>query len=154
MILADDVAAGDIKTTGTGQGEASADIVLNEQPKPDKTDPNPESDRHLLVRVLSADSLTEPAASAGVYTVPNPPQRDMRINKLHITSNCVSPAFKILLVPYKEGQALPTTAWNASHTAATITWPDQTDTVTFGSGSDGRTAVRITRGGEELVDIR
>ena len=154
MILADDVVLGSVKTTDTKPGEASADIVLNEQPKPDKTNPTPEADRHLLVRVLSADSLTDPAATAGFYNIPNPPGKDWQINKLHVTSTSVSPGFKMLLFAYKDGEALPTTTWNANHTSVTVAWPDQTDVITFHPSPDGRSLFQITRGGQELVSLK
>jgi hypothetical protein len=152
MILADDVVMGSVTTTNKTEGQASADIVLNEQPKPDKTNPKPETDRHLLVRVLSANSLTEPAANAGFYNIANPPNKDWQINKLHITSNSVSPAYKLLLFSYKDGEALPTTTWSADHTTATVSWPDQTDQLTFTPGSDGRTRIKIVRNGTELMN--
>jgi hypothetical protein len=154
MILDDDLSLGSIKTTSTDAGKASADIIIDEHQKPAKgTTTPPANDRHLLVRVLSANSLTEPAGSVGVMAVPNPPQRDMQINKLHVTSRSVSPEFKILLFPFRNGEALPTTTWNADHSVATIAWADQTDTVTFTPGKDGRTLFTITRQGKELVSL-
>ncbi len=154
MILPDDVVGGAITTTSTTAGQASADITLNEAPKPDKADPAPETDRHLLVRVLSANALTDPPANVGFYALPNPPRRDLQLNKLHITGHCVSPAYKILLFPYRDGETLPTTTWNSQHTAVTVAWPDQTDTITFADGKDGRTRMQITRGGSDLLNLK
>ena len=155
MILADDLTLGSCKTTDVTAGKAQADIVLDENLKPEKGSTNaPVNDRHLLVRVLSASSLTEPAASVGVMSVPNPPQRDMQINKLHITSQSVSPEFKIMLFPFRKGDALPTTTWNESHSVATISWPDQTDTISFTPDPDGHTRVKIDRDGNALLGQR
>ena len=154
MILDDDLSLGSIKTTSTEAGKASADIIIDEHQKPEKgaTKP-PVNDRHMLVRVLSASSLTEPAGSVGMMAVPNPPQRDMQINKLHVTSHSVSPEYKILLFPFRSGQPLPITTWNADHSVMTIAWPDQTDIITFTPGKDGRTRFSITRQGKELVSL-
>ena len=105
------------------------------------------------MRVLSANSLTEPAGSVGLMSVPNPPQRDMQINKLHITSRSVSPEFKVLLFPFRDGQALPSTTWSDDHTVLTVSWPDQTDTIRFSSAKDGRTHLKISRGGKEVVAL-
>ncbi len=141
--------------TSNEPGKASADITLNEEPKPDKDNPTPEKDRHLLVRVLSADSLTNPPANVGFYPIANPPNvKDWNINKLHITSDSVSPAFKMLLYSYKEGQPLPTTTWNAGHTEVIVSWPDQSDTIAFNNSADGRTLMQITRNGQKLVTLK
>jgi hypothetical protein len=104
--------------------------------------------------VLSADSLTDPPATAGFYNIPNPPNKDWQINKLHITSNCVSPAFKMLLFAYKDGQALPATKWDAGHTTVTVSWPDQTDAITFTNNADGRALVHIVRNNTDLVNLK
>jgi hypothetical protein len=86
--------------------------------------------------------------------VPNPPQRDMQINKLHVTSHSVSPEFKILLFPFRNGEALPTTTWNTDHSAITIAWPDQSDVITFSPDTNGRTLINIKRDGAELIGLK
>jgi hypothetical protein len=65
----------------------------------------------------------------------------------------VSPEFKILLFPFRNGEALPTTTWNTDHSVATIEWADQTDAITFTSGKDGRTHISVSRKGKELVSL-
>jgi len=60
---------------------------------------------------------------------------------------------KILLFPFRSGQPLPITTWNADHSVVTIAWPDQTDMITFTPGKDGRTRFSITRQGKELVSL-
>jgi len=76
--------------------------------------------RHLLVRVLNAAKLSDKSVFVGKLSVPNPPQRNMEVNKLHIISQSVSPDFKMLLFPYKSGESLPTTTWNADRAAVTL----------------------------------
>jgi hypothetical protein len=110
-----------------------------------------EKDRHLLVRVLAAAALdATKVASIEVMPMPNPPQKDMQINKLHITSHSISPDFKILLFPYRDGKPLPTTTWSSDSLTVTISCPDQKDQVTFTPSKDGRTRLKIVRGGETV----
>jgi hypothetical protein len=154
MILPDDVVLGSATATSTTANAAGADITLNENPKPDpKATAPPETDRHLLVRVLSASQLTDPPAVVDTLTLPNPPQRNMEIPKLHVTSDSVSPDFKMLLFSYKEGDTLPTTTWSADHKSVTIAWPDQSDVVTLTPGADGRTHITVVRGGATLAAV-
>ena len=154
MILADDLTLGSSKVTGAAD-RPQADVILNESPKADpKATAAPETDRHLLVRVLAAAQLDpNQFATVGAMSVPNPPQKEMRINKLHITSQSVSPEFKMLLYPFKEGQPLPVTTWSADHRAVVIAWPDQSDKVTFLPGKDGRTRIGISRNGSEVISV-
>ncbi len=121
MVLADDLSLGSVKSTGDAS-LPQADIVLDVNPNvPGKKGDEGQKDLHLLVRVLSAAALdASKVASVDVMPVPNPPQKDMQINKLHITSQSVSPDFKILLFPYREGQPLPATTWSTDHTTATV----------------------------------
>jgi hypothetical protein len=154
MILADDLTLGSAKVTGDA-AQPQADVILNENPEPDpKAATPPETHRHLLIRVLTASKL-DPAQFANVtwMSVPNPPQKEMRINKLHITSQSVSPDFKMLLFPFKDGQPLPSTAWSADHQRVAIVWPDQTDVIAFTPGADGRTRVKILRNGNQLISV-
>ncbi len=123
MILADDLALGSAKSTGDAT-HPQADIVLDEKPKPPaKGQPAPSADRHLLIRVLEAAQLDATApATVDTLSVPNPPQKDMQITKLHIPSQAVSADFKLLLLPYRDGQPLPQTTWSADHLGVTVAW--------------------------------
>lgn len=155
MILADDLTLGSAQLT-EDTVHPQADIILNENLKPDPKSPTPPpaNDRHLLVRVLQANQLDSQApATVGFFSVPNPPLKNMQINKLHITSNCVSPDFKMLLFPYRDGQPLPKTSWSDNHLTLTVAWPDQSDQITFSPGADGRTRLKIVRGGNELINL-
>jgi len=155
MALPDDVVLGSAKVNSTEANTSEADVILNESAKPDPKSSMPsDKPRHLLVRVLNAAKLSDKSVFVGKLSVPNPPQRNMEVNKLHIISQSVSPDFKMLLFPYKSGESLPTTTWNADRAAVTIAWPDQTDVVTFANGEDGRTHLKIERDGKELVDVR
>ena len=88
--------------------DAPNDIVLAEQQPPAS------GARFLLVRILNAEGR-DPAAPPAVetFTLPNPPQKDITMHRLNITSRAVAPDFKTLLFPYRTGQEQPKTAWNA-----------------------------------------
>ena len=154
MVLADDLVLGSVKMTDSAAGRATCDIIIDEKPKQTKDEPAPANDRHLLVRVLSAQALKENAATVDTIPFPNPPQRDMKVNKLRVFSHSISPDFKLLLFPYRDGTALPLTTWNANHTAVTIAWKDQTDTITFTQSKTGRSLLQIVRDGREIVAVR
>ena len=46
-------------------------------------------------------------------------------------NDVIEPDYMILMVPFSNGDALPVTAWNGSHTALTVTIGSQIDTITF-----------------------
>ena len=127
-------------------GASPADVILAEKQPPAA------GARFLLVRVLNAEDL-DPAAPPAIdtFVLPNPPQRDITMHRLNVTSHAVAPDFKTLLFPYREGQEQPKTTWNAGKTVLTVAWSDQKDTVTFAKGADGRTRVTIARGGKQIV---
>ena len=153
MILENDLKLGSAKATQNTPGTAGADIVIDEAQKANKDNPAPANDRHLLVRVLSAASLKDPVATVETIPFPNPPNPDMQVNKLRVFSHSMSPDFKFLLFPYRDGMALPLTTWNANHTAVTIAWKDQTDTITFTQGKTGRSLLQIVRDGHEIATV-
>ena len=152
MVLDDDLALGSSKLiAATGNG-SQAEAILNENPKPDaKAATPPETDRHLLVRAFSDGPLTDKSIAVDILKLPNPPQRDMEINKFHLVSDGVSPGFKVLLFPFKDGQPLPRTTLSADRRTLMVVWPDQTDTVTFTAGEDGRTRVSISRANSPII---
>lgn len=154
MTLAPDVALGSVRVTSLLPDAAEADIILTENEKPDLRNALPSAKRrHLLVRVLDAAHLGEAPVVVERVAVPNPPQPDVSLNRFHLTSEAVSPGFKLLLFPHTDGQSLPVTKWNEKRDQLSITWPDQTDTVSFTSGSDGRTRVELRREGSESVTL-
>ena len=153
MILADDLVLGTSRVLGTTPAGSQAEAILNENPKPDPKSSAPmQTDRHLLVRAFSEDPLTDKSVSVGILKLPNPPQHDMEINKFHLTSDGVSPGFKVLLFPYRDGQPVPTTTLAADRRTLTVAWPDQVDIVKFTSGEGGRTRVSVSRGNQEIAN--
>lgn len=65
--------------------------------------------------------------------------------RLVIPSWSVSPEYKILLLPYRHGDELPTTRWNHDGTQLTVEWTDQRDLWVFKVDADGRTHVHLRR---------
>jgi hypothetical protein len=145
MTLADDVTLASAGKTG----DRSADVVLTESKPADG------GRRNLLVRVLDADALdADKPAAIEVVRQPNPPQPDVQIPKLRISARTTSPGYKVLLLPFREGQPLPTTSWSTDRTSVTVAWPDQTDVITFARGADGRTRLSVERGGAVLGQVK
>lgn len=153
MVLADDLLLGSVRVTDRTEGRAACDIIIDERQKPTKEVPAPANDRHLLVRVLSAHSLRETPAVVETIAFPNPPQRDLRVNKLRIMSRCVRPDYRMLLFPYRDGSPLPTTTWDAGRTTLTVRWDDQADVISFTAGKDGRTGLTIHRDGDAIMAL-
>ncbi len=131
----------------------------------DKTPPAPSSDKgtpRLLVRGLNINQPALPTLQ------PNPTLETVELKKhddthqfagrsnglakrLVLPSRSVAPDYKVLLVPYREGSELPVTTWNDDKTQLTIDWADQHDVVTFSKDPAGRTAVKITRDNQSIV---
>jgi hypothetical protein len=154
MTLPPDVILGGARVGSTRADAAEADVTLSETQPPDLGNARPAAARrHLLVRVLNAARLGAAPAVVGRVAVPNPPQPDVSLNRLHLASEAVSPGFKLLLFPYVEGQPLPATRWDPQRERVAISWPGQTDVVRSSAGGDGRTRVEISRQGGATVAL-
>jgi hypothetical protein len=102
----------------------------------------------LLVRVLNR-SVAPSTKSADPEIVELPNMADAKkygqVRRLVIPSASIEPGFKVLLYPYRQGAALPQTAWNARRNALQVAWAGQNDTVQFVSKPDGSTRIAVTR---------
>ena len=146
--------------------DASVSRDTSGQPKPKK------GDRLLLVRVLNADV---PAKAADYSTKPSfrldtferkdtvvPDEktpkgalsgsRSYGVDKrLVIASRSVSPDFRILLYPMRQGDPVPETVWNDKGDTVTLKTGSQNDLISLKPGKDGRTVVAVSRtGGDQL----
>jgi hypothetical protein len=154
MTMPPDVSLGGVRVTSSTPDAAEADVILTENEQPDLKDARPSSKRrHLLLRVLDAAHLSETPAVVERVAVPNPPQPDVSLNRLHLASEAVSPGFKILLFPHLDGLPLPVTQWNENRDQVNVSWPDQTDVIRFTTGAEGRTRVEIRREDGESMKI-
>jgi hypothetical protein len=163
MTVADDVLLGQ-PAYDSDSSHFRLDVILNEKPvvaSAKRSDDDaastelPGKDRHLMIRVLDGANVdtTQPGTLETV-TDSNAPMKPIAFPKLCIHSKSSDPHFKMLLVPFRDGQPLPTTTWNADKTALTIRWPDQSDVVTFSPTAGGRTGLQIQREGQSLIAMK
>ncbi len=147
-------------------GEREMDILLSgsnpdqnqppaKEPLPAKaaSDAIPAGQPVLLVRVLNRnDQKDADPTIADVST--DPKTKDGAVRRLVIPADAVSPDFKILLCPYRQGEAVPRTAWaDSQHTMLNVALGDAKDTITFAPGRSGKTDLSIAReeGGRQTV---
>lgn len=159
-----------IMMTGTNTDIVSIktnDILLADATEPRDADGiiHPKKgDRELLVRILD---MAEPASTHDYQARPNIRletiekrdtfSADARTfgtdRRLVIGSRSVTPRYKILLLPTRAGDPLPTTVWSADHTQLTVQVGTQIDTYHFVIGSDGRTGITVMRPGEAALSL-
>lgn len=61
--------------------------------------------------------------------------------------------YKVMLLPLRKGEQPPKTARSKDQTKLTVEWRGQKDEYTFRLGGDGRTRVRMTRGGKTALSV-
>lgn len=145
--------------------DASASRDGNGQPKPKK------GDRLLLVRVLNAnlpkkaaDYSTKPSFRLDTFERKDTLVPDVKGSfsgsssygidrRLVIASRSVSPDFRILLYPMREGDSFPEITWKEQGDAMTLKVDSMTDQIGFKPGKDGRTRVSASRNGSEPLTL-
>jgi hypothetical protein len=138
----------------TGEPIACADIVLKEPDLPQASGKYglPGGDRRLLVRILRCEGdLRDDGRPAKLETYVRLARWQGLGKRLVIPSRSIAPNYKILLYPHRKGQPMPVTVWNPDRTQVTIAIGDQKDVVDFAVTESGRTEVRISRNGEDIV---
>jgi hypothetical protein len=134
--------------------------ALDPKAKPDPSLDKPAlipapGDPLLLVCVLNLqDSGQAGQPLLAVETAPGPPDKKGArplYDRLAINSNGMAGEFKVLLLPYRQGEMLPKVAYQASGRTASIDWPGEADKFLFTTGDDQRTRVTIQRAGKTLV---
>jgi hypothetical protein len=115
-----------------------------------------DSNRRMLVRVLQADG--KPAKNWAKFEEYDLSEQrkgqQTKGKRLVVTAKSVEPKFKILLVPFKENDALPKTTLNKGNDSISIEWSDQKDAIGFKTGSDGRTRIDIERGEKSILSLK
>lgn len=115
----------------------------------------------LLVRFLNInkDPKSIPATEAKEVTIlENAPAADykghmlQRVRRLAVPAHAVSPEFKVLIYPYRQGDTLPTSEW-IDKNSVSAAWNDQKDRLDFASTPTGKTNIKISRGDETLVSV-
>jgi len=152
---------------------AGNDIILCDTTVPQDDRGAPQlrrGDRELLVRVLDCGVpatahafQSKPSFRLETFErkdtlVPEAPStalsgaRSFGLDKrLVIASRAVSPDFKILLWPFREGETLPITRWNEAQTELTVEINGTQDTISFHPTSNGQTRVGLNRQGQPAV---
>lgn len=104
----------------------------------------------LLVRVLAGASA-DPALAPTIVEEPNVanPKKYAPIRRLVIAAKTIEPGFKVVLIPHRQGDVVPASAWNADHTQATLGG----DTLRFAPAATGKTDVTVRRGSETLIAV-
>jgi hypothetical protein len=108
------------------------------------------TDRRLLVRVLQAGAKPADLAACrrGVQfeTYVREHRRQVTpYRRLVLPARGVTGTFRVLLFPFRAGQRLPQTAWNAKRAELQVAWRDQQDTIAFAPRQDGRAGLTLRR---------
>lgn len=98
----------------------------------------------LLLRILDHQGELIPATLI---------QRDPQYKHLAIAAEAVAPNFKIMLYPFRMGDPLPATTWDANRTTLAIAFPGQSDSVEFSASASGKTNVVVSRSGSTLAAV-
>lgn len=128
-------------------GLAAGDIVLGREIQADPKTKQPahlecsQGAPRLLVRVLST-GVSGPAHPAVGRLAPEG-ERSTAM-KLSVPVTADHAAYRILLIPFRLGEPLPTTKVDGDH--VDIRWADQADSWTFTVGEDHRTHCSVKRG--------
>ena len=109
----------------------------------------------LLVRVLNRSLAGKADARPEIVELPNlsDPKKYSKIRRLLIPADSVAPDFKVLLYPFRQGEPVPATAWNAARTKVTLKNGAGTDEISFRPAASGKTDIEIKRGGTVLIEM-
>lgn len=68
-----------------------------------------------------------------------------------VSARAIDPKFRLLLIPFRMGDALPQTVAGGGAGAVGLRWDDQADRLLFEVGDDQRTRICILRDGKEIL---
>ena len=116
----------------------------------DPATPIPAGQPVLLVRVL-AGLGTDPALEPTIVEAPNAAnaQKYAPIRRLVLPVRTVDPGYKVVLIPHRQGEVVPESAWNADRKEATL----GKDALRFNMAASGKTDVTIQREGTRLIAV-
>lgn len=89
--------------------------------------------RHLLVRVLSVNGLVNSKEA---------PPSETKGPSLEVYARAQDPGYRVLIYPYREGEALPVTKWQDENTLL-VQWPGGEQTIVFSSDGAGGTTFEV-----------
>jgi hypothetical protein len=102
----------------------------------------------LLVKVLHrANSPSKPISEPVIVELPNgvDAAKYGTYRRLVISSESVSPDFKVMLLPYRQGTQVPRIAWNKEKSTAKVRSGETTDSLVFSRQGTGKTNLTIER---------
>ena len=103
--------------------------------------------RKMLLRLLGANDAK---VSVEDYGVPGTQNKQEKNRRVVVSATTVSPEFKILLYPFRDGEALPAITTDPAKGTATIKWGNQTDSLSFARQENGLTQMNVARGGTTI----
>ena len=118
------------------KNEQCFDVILKEK----------NGGRKLLVRVLDQSDYVKantPDVKVEQHTYFASNDKNNTVYRLAITSNSVSPDFKILVFPFSGKDELPITKWNGNKTKLTVDFKDEQKTFSLITNNTGSSSVQI-----------
>ena len=156
----------DLLLTGNDPSQTNAPGVSRSSNPPlqalrDTNSPIPSGQPMLLVRFLEIqnDPKAVPATEAKEPTIleDEPPAKPkghylQRVRRLAVPVHAVTPDFKVLIYPHRQGDPLPETVWDGTN-AVIVSLTGQKDTVAFSRQPSGKTDLTITRDGKSVISV-
>ncbi len=97
----------------------------------------------LLIRILACEGKRLPT-EIGLRE---------RANVLSVRTVAASPDYKVLMHAFRSGEPLPKTAWDSKHSAVTVEFPGQKDTISFTPSVSGKTDLAVVRDGNVIAKV-
>jgi hypothetical protein len=117
-------------------------------------EPSATGNRRFLVRVLNNNNPFDAILPGYIDSIINPVSNitpNNRLPRLVIESNSIDPQFRILLLAYSQGEALPITTWNTDRTRLIVNNNGTTRVIAFDVDSAGRTNISLIEGSLSLA---
>jgi hypothetical protein len=109
----------------------------------------------LLVLPITPDtSVDSTLPLIGVETAKGPLDKKgvpQAYDRLVISTRANEGHFRVLLIPFRMGDPLPSVAYDSKNSAAIVAWSDQKDVLKFHQSQNGQTGVIVTRGGKSVL---
>lgn len=147
VIVADDIRKDDKQRIYSWIMQLPGDLSLESSTGRDFVLREAEGDRRLLVCAIQADAdngVVSGRVERYLAHVHPRSKAETYGNRLVIEVKTDAPNFKILLVPHRSGDPLPTTKSSADDQSLSVSWENQRDIISFGIEEDAPT-IRVNR---------
>ena len=151
LLVLDDISMDDQLRSYEWLLHLDTDVVKKKFTGKDLILADPNDDRRLLVRILQANIVSETPFLVNMESYESAGGTEAK--RVGLANTAEDPRFKILLLPYLDGEELPTTEWVESGTALEITVGGHTDKFVFGSTDEGRSIFDFSRDGQALINL-